>query len=322
MKKILLWYNANRKSIWKVIGIVVVTIIVLQLVQYIWKQSEMAKSPTNQNNDSTYNTGITLNTITLEENKSVVSGEKITEGQASSLEVIDTFIDYCNNSKINEAYNLLSDDCKKEMYPSAESFKKSYYNTIFTGKKNISVENWVGNIYKVKYMNDALSTGVYTTEDTIQDYITLVTDNEGKTKLNINNYIGKQEIDKETEVFNIKVKVVEKNSYMDYETYTFEITNNSDAAILMSNLNNAEDMYLLDSNEIKYSAYTHELSESELKLELKETKKVTIKYYNKYGSNKKINKIVFNNIILNYNAYANYQNPGYYKDYGTIQISL
>lgn len=323
MNRLIIWYNRNRKSIWKIIGVVIVAIVVLQLVQYIWKENKKRENQTTINTNNINNTESNFNSITLQENKSVVSGDKITSGQTSTLEVLDTFIDYCNNNKINEAYDLLSQDCKNEMYPKVENFKNSYWDSIFSGnKKHISVDNWTGNIYKVTYMEDALSTGVYQQTNNIQDYITTTTDKEGKTKLNINNYIGRQDINKETESYGIKIKTIEKNTYMDYEIYTFEVTNNSDNPILLNDANNIDCMYLEDINDLKYTAYTHELTEAELKIALKETKKIKIKYYNKYSSSRKIKNIVFSKVILKYNAYINYQNPGYYKDYGTIKISL
>lgn len=323
MNRLIIWYNRNRKSIWKIIGVAIVAIVTLQLVQYIWKENKKRENQPTINTENISNTEANFNSITLQEDKSVISGDKITSGQASTLEVLDTFIDYCNNKKINEAYDLLSQDCKNEMYPKIENFKNSYWASVFSGyKKNISVENWTGNIYKVTYMEDALSTGVYQQTNNIRDFITITTDEEGKTKLNINNYVGRQDINKETEAYGIKIKAIEKNTYMDYEIYTFEVTNNSDSPILLNTRNNVDCMYLEDVNDLKYTAYTHELTEAELKLALKETKKIKIKYYNKYSSSRKINKIVFSKVILKYNAYINYQNPGYYKDYGTIQINL
>lgn len=324
MRRIILWYNANRKSIWKMIGVIVAAILVLQLVRFIWKQNQINQQQVQtQNIDKTNEIIDKFNSLTLEENKSPITGQEITTGQTKALEVLDQFMTYCNNKQINEAYNLLSADCKNEMYPTVQHFKNSYYNTAFAGKKkNINIENWTGNIYKIKYMEDALSTGVYTTQNTIQDYITLTHDNEKQIKLNINNYIGKQEVNKQLEAYGIKIKVVEKDTYMGYETYTFEITNNSDNPILMNDINNIDCMYLEDANGIKYNAYMHELSEAELKLALKETKTLKVKYYNQYSSMKKINKIVFSKVILKHNAYVNYRNPGYYKDYGVIQINL
>ena len=322
MKGIILWYNANRKTIWKIIGVVVVAIIGLQLIQYIWQQRNKQNTYITDTNEVDV-IGSRLNTITMRESKSVVTGETITQGQASALTTLDTFVKYCNENKINEAYNLLSDECKNEMYPKVENFKQSYYNAIFAGgKKSISAENWLGNIYKVQFVNDALSTGVYDKQSTIQDYITLVGDEQGNIKLNINNYIGRHEINKEIERYNIKTKVIEKNMYMDYETYTFEITNNSGAVVLLNDNKMTDTMYLEDKNNLKYTAYTQEIPQVNLQIGLNETKRVTIKYYNKYSSNRSIQKIVFGQVVLDYNAYKNYLNPGYYKNYGIIEIDL
>ena len=321
MHKIILWYNINRKLIWVIIGITVIAIILVKAIEYIWTQNK--KQEQDEMIGYGNNTEVELNSITLDEDKSTISGESMSKAQTNVLTRIDEFINYCNNSQVDEAYNLLSEDCKNEMYPTVDEFKQNYYNKIFEGKKkNISVENWIGYIYKVKYMEDALSTGIYNTENTIQDYITIVWDENDEIKLNINNYIGKQDINKEKNNENIDIKVLEKHQYMDYETYTFEITNNSDNTILLNSSNNTDTMYLEDKNEIQYFAYTHELSEAELKLASKETKKIKIKYYNKYSSTRKIENIVFSKIILNYYAYVNYQNVGYYRDYGVIQIDI
>lgn len=322
MKNFILWYNRNRKIILRVIGIIVVGIIIVKLIQYLLSENNKRKeNDVNINETNIIETR--LNTIAMQENISVVSGETITQTQKDQLTILDNFIKYCNENKINEAYALLSDDCKNEMYPNVENFKQSYYKAIFSGGyKNVSVENWIGNIYKVKFINDALSTGVYDKQNTIQDYITLVSDSQGNVKLNINNYIGKQDINKENESYNIKTKVIEKHTYMDYETYTFEVTNNSNATILLNNNNNMDTMYLADENSLRYNAYVQEIPQTNLQIALKETKRITIKYYNKYESSRKINKIVFGKVVLDYNAYKNYSNPGYYRNYGMIEIGL
>mgnify|MGYP004568217949 CR=1 FL=1 len=321
--KIILWYNRNKRVMWRIVIIALVAIFLARGIGYIWKQNledEQLGILASQNNTNTE-----LNSVTLNDDKSTVSGKDLTKSQTNAVTKIDEFVQYCNNNQFKEAYNLLSEDCKKEMYPTVEAFQQNYYNSIFKGtKKNVSVENWVNYIYKVKFMEDALATGIYDTDNTIQDYITVVTNDDDEMKLNINSYIGKKEINKEKDDKNINIKVLEKHQYMDYETYLFEITNNSDITILLNdNTNNSTDtMYLLDDNKLKYPAYTHELSEADLKLSSKETRKVKIKYYNKYSSARKIKSIVFSEIILNYYAYVNYDNVGYYKNYGVIQIDI
>lgn len=320
MNGIIRWYNQNRKQIWKVIGIFAVIIIVIQLIQRITIKNETKKL------ENVLNSGkneIKTNTIIMNDDKSTITGSKLSSSQKTVLAVIDEFVEYCNNNQVSEAYNILSEDCKNQMYSSESVFQEKYLNKIFDGTvKNISAENWVGNIYKVKFKEDALSTGIYNTENVIQDYITGIKDDNGDIKLNINGYIGKKEINKQQEKNNIKINVIEKHQYMDYETYVFEIKNDSNNTILLNRKQDLETMYLEDKNDLKYNAYVHELSEGELKFLSRETRRITIKYYNKYSSSKKIENIVFSKIILDYNEYLKTENTSDYTNYGIIQIDL
>ena len=130
MRAFILWYSKNRKKIWRTIGIVVGALIAVRLFQYAWEQSRLASNEVVDTTDVSEILG-TLNTITVQEDKSVISGENITKGQADLLTTLDTFVQYCNEGKINEAYNLLSDDCKAQMYTNVEDFKTRYYNHVF-----------------------------------------------------------------------------------------------------------------------------------------------------------------------------------------------
>ena len=77
-------------------------------------------------------------------------------------------------------------------------------------------------------------------------------------------------------------------------------------------------MYLEDKNEMKYSSYTHELVQEQLKVKTLEKKQVKIKYYSKYGSTKEIEKIVFARLMLNINN----QDENQFGDYYTFEIGL
>lgn len=323
MDKVIRWYNTNRKAIWKVIGIAIVIIIAIQVWIHLWRENKYKEQADQVTQNSSTTVGGNLNTIALSEDKSVVTGEAISSGQTGLLELIDTFITHCNNGKVNEAYELISNDCKKEMYPTVAYFKANYYDKVFKGKsKSVTTENWIKNIYKVKFADDALASGVYNESSIIQDYITVIQDEDGSQKLNINSYIGKQNINIEKEMININTKIIEKRQYMDFEKYVFEITNKTSNTILLNDADYLDQMYLQDKNGLKYNAYTNEITEAELTLRPGETRKVAIKYHNKYSSTREIRSIVFSRIILNYTAYASYQNPGLYGDYGTIQIDI
>lgn len=306
MYKFIHWYNQNKKIFWKITGIIVAIILVIQLANGAAK----IKNKTNQENPIIVENKNEdkFNEITLKDNKSVITGNQLSTNQTNKLDVLDEFVEYCNNKQIDKAYNLISDDCKKDVFKTKEEFQRIYYDKIFAGKvKNISVENWVRNIYKVKFMEDALSTGIYDAGQNVQDYITIIEDEEDNIKLNINGYIEKEEISESKDAFNLKINVVERNQYMDYEIYEFEITNSSRNTVMLNDIENMNTIYLKDENNLKYYAYMNELSEAQLRVLPGETKKVSIKYYSKYSSTKEITSIVFSEINLGGNEIATFE---------------
>lgn len=320
MQGLIRFYNQNRKDIWKVILIIAIIIGGLQLLNYMAKQ----KNKKQQNIVSNTNAAsIQYNNVNLETEKSALSGDKLSNTQKDTVKVIDDFFSYCNEQKLQEAYDLLTEECKEEMYSSVQAFEEMYYKKVLNGEeKNISVENWTDDIYKVKINEDFLTTGKYSTENTIQDYMTIKKDDDDKYKININGYIGRTTPNKEKEYENINVKVMQKNMYMNYTIYTFEVTNNSEKTILLDSLKNIDDLYIKDNNGIKYSAYTHELSQGQLVINSGETKQIKIKYYSKYSSTKKIKSIVFSRMILDYDKYLNFENKNYYNNFYTFEIGV
>ena len=314
------WYNQNRKTIWQATAIIVFCILIIQVLNYFAGQ----KNTTQNTNISTENSIKDEYTdLSLSTDKSVLSNEKISSSKSDSIETINTFFSYCNEGNVEKAYNLLTDECKELMYPKLSDFKESYYKAVFNGeKKNISLENWTGDIYKAEISDDALSTGGYDEDSTRQDYIT-VKKVEENYKLNINNYVNTTEINI-TKVLNsdIEITVNKKDEYMDYEVYYFTIKNNLDNPILLDNLENVETIYLEDKNNIEYSAYTHEVSTSELLVNARETKTIKIKFYNKYISGKRIEKVVFSKVIIDYNSYKNLKNKRTFDDYYKASIEI
>lgn len=297
MRKIILWYNKNRKTLLIFFGGFIVIFLSIQLFNYF----ERRNSRNNVKNNIIENKmDYQLNSIKIDDDKSVISGTNLTANQVKSTKVIDDFVMYCNEGKIEDAYSLLSDDCKKELYPTLENFSQSYYSKVFNGEeKKVSIENWTSNIYKVKFNTNSLSTGMYSEKNIIQDYITIINDEKGNYRLNINSYLGKQGTNVYQNFENIHIEVQEINTYMDYQEYTYKIRNNSSYNILLDSKTNSSSIYIEDENNIVYPAMSHEISENELKLLSNETKTIKIKYYNKFSSEKKIKYAVFSNIIIN-----------------------
>lgn len=318
MHKLISWYNTNRRRIW---AILIAAIIIIAIVYYIIYTSSENNVEYGQSGSSTNVNTINneLNSTTLSSTDSAVTGSTAST-TTDEIKVIDNFIEYCNNQELEKAYNLLSDECKDEMYPELENFETSYYDQVFGGStKTVTMENWFGNTYKVDFNNDFLATGVYDTENTLQDYITIVKDSNGDYKLNINDFVKRTSSNKSASSNGITVIVVEINTYMDYEIYEFQIVNNTDNTVLMGNLDEEDTMYLQDTNDNKYTAYIHELTKTELTVNSGQTKNLKIKYYNKYSSSKNITYAVFSKILLNYDTYGT---DGESRKYASIYIDL
>ena len=302
MQQIRLWYNSHRKKIWITVGIIAAVIIVVQFLNYLVSTT---KNNEEANIITLPSTKEDLKEIENETNVSYESGVSVISGEAQSkeklktaAEVIGEFFDFCNEGNIQGAYDLLTDDCKEQIYTSLESFEKAYYQDVFAGEERIySVENWIGDIYKVDITENMLATGKSNNGYVKQDYIT-VEKVDDVYKLNINNYIGKTQINKETDKEDIKVNVLYKNTYMDREEYTISVTNNKATSISLDRLYDVNSLYLEDSKGMKYPAYTHEMTSPMLEVQSKETKEVTIKFYSRYTSTKKIENLVFSDLVI------------------------
>ena len=319
MYKLISWYNQNRRKFWRIVVTIFIVILIAWRLMYTTTNRNTGREISQSPKVDTSN----LNSITLESDKSAITGKRTTIDQ-SGIEVIDKFVSFCNSGNIQEAYNLLSNECKEQMYPEIKAFQEAYFNPIFgNGKRNASIENWNGNIYKVDFHEDALSTGRYNVENTLQDYITIVNDKEGNKKLNINGYIGRTTYDKVATERTLEVKLLIKDSYMDYETYTFNIKNNSADKTLLGKVEDEENVsYLVDKNELKYNAYVHEIPQTLLEILGKQEKTIQIKYFNEYSSSRKIKKLVFPKIYLHSDSYANFENKNNYLGYATITFEL
>lgn len=298
MHKLRRFLNQNKNQIIKTIAIIVFIFIIIQLLNYLVKRNNKKELANIEQNTTT----VTNN----EENKGLVSEQSAVTGKSISKEqlnsattVINEFISFCNKQDLENAYNLLTDECKQQMYSSLETFKNAYYNNVFNGEKKIcSIENWVGDTYKVNINEDLLATGKDNNGYSKQDYITAKKE-DGEYKLNVNNYIGYSQINKTTTNNNISMQVLGKNTYKEYEEYTIKVTNNMESTIQLDDINSTKTLYLEDSKGSKYSYYNHELTKPMLTIEAGNTKEVTIKFYSSYVSTKDIKYIVFSNILTN-----------------------
>ena len=288
------WYNQNRKMIWIVVLSIVAVIALIQTLNNYYKNNPKDESSSTINSTTAYNT----------DNYSVITQEKIEETTSEeSVDLIDNFFKYCNSGQVENAYNLLSTECKNEIYPTINDFNTKYYNRIFTEQKSYDSILWIATqsrlTYRVEIMSDILATGKKD-DMPIEEYYTIVYEN-GEYKLNINSFIGKEDINILKTQSNITVNIVSKRMYMDYELYEIEVQNNTGNKLIFNTKENTNSMYIEDENGLEYIAFLNEIPNSELEILHGVTRTFEIKFNRGYKPTINIEKIIFEDINSNGN---------------------
>ena len=290
MYKLKKYYYANKEKIWKIIILAVFILILIK----IWQHIMINENQTNQQYiNNSENIKQEYNEINIGTNKELTTGQSYNSDSKEELNVIDEFFKYINNENYAEAYNLITDDCKQEMFKSEEIFQKSYVSKIKEkGNKNsIEVNKWSGNTYRVNIYGDILAAGKVE-EMTIEDYITVVGE-----KININNFIGSTDIYGKVVYGDFKLEVVKQKQYMNYTVISFKIANKTRNKYIIDELRKYDNMCIQDENGYKHIAYNNELTDSDVTIYPSEVKYLDIKYYLKNTTNINIEKVIFGNIL-------------------------
>lgn len=312
-----------------IIVIIVGTILFLSLMKVV---NNLVKENTQQKTEQedTMNTNsITDNNET--DNKQLIIGSTQNNNKANNNltneKLIKDFISYCNSHEIQNAYSLLSDECKEAVFfGNIEYFKKNYVESIFTSNKILNMQKWIESYtttYRVRLSDDILSTGnIKDKANTIEDYYTICQTEDGKQRLNINGYIARDNKKREKEVEGIKISILKKDIFKEYEQYEIKVENKTSNIIMLDSKEDVDTIYLIGSNDSKYNGFTYELDEIKTVIPQNTSKNITIRFNKIYSNQAVMRKMVFEDIILNYNDYEIASNKKEYKDRMTITIEL
>lgn len=295
MRKLLSYWNQNKRKILITIAVIALVIIIIQIANSMVKKQNKEK-----NNEVKQN--IVANDIT-KPNESVISNDKLTEKQTEeNSNFIEQFVSFCNQKKIDEAYQMLTDDCKTELYPTKEIFISNYINQIFREQVNYELQLWntASNCYtyRITYnRGNLLQTGGQVSTSNFLDYITLIKQNGGY-KLNINKFIRKEILNRQGRNSGIEVSINSKSIYVDYEIYHMTVQNNTQKTILLNDRTNANNFSLIGTNNSTFSSDISELPTSSLTLEPQYRKIIDVKFNKVYMSASKPEVMQMSNVYL------------------------
>lgn len=306
----------NRyKILFGVIGIILLLLIIGNLSNISREQEKQNKKTTNI--EGTSNVYRPQETI-------ISGGNIVKEKQEKNSNLINSFVEYCNNGEIQKAYDLLTEECKQVLYPNINIFQTNYVQKRFTKRRQADIQSWYNDVvdtYKVRLTEDILATGNASMTGAIEEYMSIVTENNVE-KLSINNYITRKILGLQESNNNITIKLVSKDIYLDYEIYNIQITNSTNKKILLDSRQNTNTVYLTSKKGGRFSATIYELSQLDLTIGSNQTKNVKIKFNKAYNPTLKMHRMSFNNIIMDYEEYNTLQDKTKYTNINTIQIEL
>ena len=318
------FFNKNKEVIIYVLLIVVFGILIIYgLNSYYKSREEENQKQVGENGVETgsnnYSNGInvTMDNIQDEETKNLE--------QDSIENTMKLFVNYCNTGDAVNAYNLITDECKKALkYDSADIFKEFYIDLRFKEPQEytllkMSTEN-NKTLCKITFNGDLLATGgaKFTANE---EYYTFIKQEDNSYKINVNNYIYGESKNTRYVFDKIDVKIDNIDVYSRYEEITMEIQNNSDKTIAFLGYENNNSVYLVNSEETVYSSINSIFDEGDVLLEPNQTKEVTVRFNKLYSASNNATKIVFSKVILDYQDYLNTHNRTGYSNFTTIEVN-
>lgn len=301
MERLLRYWNQNKRKILITIAFIALVIIIIQIANEMVKQQNNNRKNVSQQNTQT------AQDVT-KPSEAIISNTKLDEKEVEdNSQLIETFVKYCNEKKIEEAYSLLSDDCKQAIYSNSNVFIDNYINEIFNTQKTYKLELWTKYndcyTYRITYLEgNPLQTGGYTNDNNFVDYITVVTQEQG-LKLNISKLVYKEKLNKTQNDSNIEVTVNSKLVYIDYEIYNITVKNNTDRTILLNDGKTASKFCLLDEKDNAYNSIINELPMNSLILDAKYQRTFNLKFNKIYNASSKITYMKITDIYLDKDQY-------------------
>jgi len=288
---IIRFYENNKKAIIRTILICATVILVVQLLN-LW-----AKNANDRSNSS-------MKVQTYVETESIINNKKVNTAIATeNKSIIKKFVDYCNNGDIEQAYNLISDDCKNVNFKTIEEFRSNYFDIVFKKSKTYTLDMWytlgTSVTYKVDFKDNLLQTGGANVEN-YTDYITVVRGENNNIHLNILGFISIKEENKLYEDDKIKVEIKSKVENVQDVTYTIVCENKTDEIINLYDKKNEVNCYLLDEVENKYYADISGI----LQINENEEKTMQLQFNKTYNPDKTTRSINFTNVRISGDLYT------------------
>lgn len=160
--------------------------------------------------------------------------------------LIKKYVDYCNERDFENAFFLLSTECREFEFDNTPSKFINYVLNKIPSKREYSIQNYsnitIDNkkvyIYEIKYTEDLLATGLTETDFYYSsEKMAFYEDDDGKIQMNVGNYIYQTDIKNISEHEFLKIDVVDKIVNYETEEYEVKFTNRSNYTVVIADGN-------------------------------------------------------------------------------------
>ena len=174
--------------------------------------------------------------------------------------LIEQFVDSCNEGNYQKAFNLLSKDCREYTFennvekfmehvlvkmPVPKQYSIQSYSDVMVGSKKIY-------IYEIKYIDDILATGLTDSEYIYSnEKMSFYRDEENNIQMSVGNYIYHTPVQSISENEYLKIDVIDKVVNYSIETYQIKFTNRSEYTIVVSDGYGTNEVVLQLNQEVR-----------------------------------------------------------------------
>lgn len=200
-------------------------------------------------------------TTTYEAHTSIIdSSSSVPKSMQENVEeLIEEYVEYCNEGNYQKAFNMLSEDCRSYGFnndiekfmnhvlvkmPTPKKYAiQNYSNTKYDGK-NIYV-------YEIKYIDDILATGLTNSEYGFTSEKMAFYKDGSEILMTVGEYIYHTDIKSISENEYFKIDVIDKVVNYDSEVYEVKLTNRSNYTVVVADGMESEEVALVLQNETR-----------------------------------------------------------------------
>lgn len=250
-------------------------------------------------------TKIELNTTYEPHEVLLKSDTDVPEELQSPIEdLIDDYINKCNDKDYSGAFNLLTDDCKANAFNDSLEEYTEYASSIFPEKKRYSIQNYSNYggyyIYSLKLIDDIITTGLTNQTYAYYEEKIAIKQEGNDLKLCVNDYMGYKELKNLSEDDYLKIRIESKEQYYEHETYTVKVTNKTEQIAILYDGIVGNEIYLVSGTDTRNPS----IVSASLILQPGETKTIKITFLKYFDENTPADTITFDKIRLMNDTYT------------------